>query len=464
MNMKSRVVEVLSNSFTAVDEVCKKNGLGYSGVMSLLRKMEAEGVVQLKEEKKIVFELNKEGEKYLKNGTPEMQLMKKLKGKTPLENIKNKIGLQWALKNKWAKIVKKSGKTYLEPSEKMEGGIDILLKKVADGEALNQEEVKILKHRKLILEKEAKKFFVKKIGEAKNEVTGLTPQMLKSGSWKNKTFKKYNLSTLVAPLIIGKKHFYLQLLRRIKEELIGLGFTERRGPLIETEFWNMDVLFMAQHHPARDIHDVFKLKYPKKGKIENKELIKRVREVHEHGGAGKSIGWKYKWEEEIARQLVLRSQTTCVSARALSSPFVPPLRIFSIGKVFRPDEINWNHFIEFNQCEGIVADEKTNFRELLGYLKSFATEIFGVDEVKFAPSYFPFTEPSIEMFVKIGEKGWVEVAGAGMFRPEVLEMLKVEVPVLAWGIGIDRFAMLKLGITDIRDIHSEDLKFLRDKW
>ncbi|MFH1257426.1 MAG: phenylalanyl--tRNA ligase subunit alpha, partial [Candidatus Micrarchaeota archaeon] len=168
--------------------------------------------------------------------------------------------------------------------------------------------------------------------------------------------------------------------------------------------------------------------------------------------------------ERMAAGIALRSQTTTVSARSLAAGVKPPSKIFCIGKVFRSDEIDWKHFLEFNQCEGIVVDENMTFRELLGYLKAFAVDIFGAQpaDVQFAPSYFPFTEPSVEMMVKINGK-WTEVGGAGIFRPEVTVPLGCNVPVLAWGLGLDRLAMIKLELKDIRDLHTRDLELLRSK-
>jgi phenylalanyl-tRNA synthetase alpha chain len=157
----------------------------------------------------------------------------------------------------------------------------------------------------------------------------------------------------------------------------------------------------------------------------------------------------------------MRSHCTSVSARSLAKGIKPPARLFTIGKVFRPDTIDWSHFIEFNQLDGIVVDEDMSLAELLGYLKRFAIEIFGATGVKFVPSYFPFTEPSVEMYAEIPGRGWVEVGGSGMFRPEMLEALNIDVPVLAWGLGIDRLASMTLGISDIRMLHSTDLAQLK---
>ena len=298
------------------------------------------------------------------------------------------------------------------------GSDERLIGKIADGKIAlsnegkeNEEEIaKRMEQRNLVKVSEEKEIFAKittkgmeelSHGEKnESEISQLTSKMLKTREWKEKKFREYDLNTVVAPVshLLGKKHPYLQFIREIKEKLVSLGFQEKEGPFIDTEFWNMDTLFMAQDHPAREIHDVFQVELPE-GKIEDAKLVERVKKAHEKGLAG-SKGWGYKWSETIAKRMVMRSQTTSVSARVLSKGIVPPYRMFCIGRVFRPDEIDWKHFIEFNQCEGIVCDENMSFRELLGYLKTFAVEVFGAEGVKFVPSYFPFTEPSVEMYAK----------------------------------------------------------------
>jgi phenylalanyl-tRNA synthetase alpha chain len=137
-----------------------------------------------------------------------------------------------------------------------------------------------------------------------------------------------------------------------------------------------------------------------------------------------------------------------------------PIRVFTIDRVFRPDVIDAKHFIEFEQCEGIVVSDGLNFRHLLGYLKEIA-KIFGAKAVRFKPAYFPFTEPSVEGYVKLPNGRWLELLGAGLFRPEVLEIAGVDYPVGAWGLGVERFAAAYYGITDVRLLYARDYDFIR---
>jgi phenylalanyl-tRNA synthetase alpha chain len=119
--------------------------------------------------------------------------------------------------------------------------------------------------------------------------------------------------------------------------------------------------------------------------------------------------------------------------------------------------------MEFDQCEGIIVGKNVTFRHLLGMLKEFAKEVLGTEKVKFVPHYYPFTEPSVDMYIYFPKmKKWVEVVGAGMFRPEVLKPLGINYPVLAWGFGFSRLAMLKLEIDDIRYLFAKDLAWLRE--
>jgi phenylalanyl-tRNA synthetase alpha chain len=148
----------------------------------------------------------------------------------------------------------------------------------------------------------------------------------------------------------------------------------------------------------------------------------------------------------------------------LASPDLKiPGKYFGIARCFRPDVVDATHAVDFYQTEGIIIEEGLNIRHLFSLLKMFAKEFAGTEEIKLVPGYFPFTEPSVELFAKHPEMGWIELGGAGIFRPEVVvPLLGKDVPVLAWGIGIDRIAMFKLGITDIRQLFSHDLDYLRN--
>ena len=301
-------------------------------------------------------------------------------------------------------------------------------------------------------------------GGAEEEIGALTPQMLKDGSWRGKKFRKYNISLPPPRICFGRRHPYQTFLSDVREKLCSMGFTELDGPIIESEFWNMDALYMPQFHPAREIHDVYFVKGPK-GPIYDEtisqEQINRVASTHERGGETGSTGWGYKFDSERTRRLILRSQGTAVSSRMLASQPAIPGKYFSIARCFRYDQVDATHAPDFFQVEGIVLGEEINFRTLLGLLTLFAKEIALAKEVKFLPAYFPFTEPSVEMHVVHPKVGLMELGGAGIFRPEVTKPLGVNVPVIAWGLGLDRLAMMALKISDIRDLFSSDLSFIR---
>jgi len=304
---------------------------------------------------------------------------------------------------------------------------------------------------------------VRERGVVADEVPALTPEMLKQGSWKNKKFRPYSISLNPPRQSIGRKHPYKEFLDFVKYKFIGMGFEEMRGPLVESEFWDMDALFMPQFHPARNIHDVYFVKEPSSCKELEKPFSKQVAAAHRDGGRTGSTGWRYDFDIERAKRLILRSQGTAVSARTLASGPKVPGKYFSIARCFRYDSVDATHAPDFYQVEGIVLGEEINFKTLLGLLKLFGQEIARAGEFQFRPAYFPFTEPSVELHVKHPELGWMELGGAGIFRPEVTVPLGVDVPVIAWGLGLDRMAMVALGIKDIRDLFSTDLDFIRTK-
>ena len=300
-------------------------------------------------------------------------------------------------------------------------------------------------------------------GAVTEEASALTPEMLKQGTWKNTRFRAYNIALNPPRVSIGRKHPYREFLDFVKYQFVSMGFEEMRGPLVENEFWDMDALFMPQFHPARNIHDVYFLKDPTHCREIEAPFGRQVAAAHKDGGKTGSAGWRYAFDVERAKRLILRSQGTAVSARTLASGPKVPGKYFSIARCFRYDAVDATHAPDFNQVEGIVLGEDINFRTLLGLLQLFGQEIAKAKEFQFRPAYFPFTEPSVELHVKHPVLGWMELGGAGIFRPEVTLPLGVDVPVIAWGLGLDRMAMIALGIQDIRDLFSRDLDFVRTK-
>ena len=294
------------------------------------------------------------------------------------------------------------------------------------------------------------------------EISQLTPEMLKDGSWRQFGFRKYTITLRPPRLAVGIRHPYRDFLDSVKRKLVSMGFQEMRGELVETEFWDMDALYMPQFHPARAIHDVYFVKNPTYAKSITEPILSQVSEAHNNGGSTGSIGWRYAYDRDRARRLILRSQGTAVSARTLANKPEIPGKYFSIARCFRYDQVDATHATDFFQVEGIVLGQDINFRTLLGLLNLFASEMAQAKEIRFLPAYFPFTEPSVELHVRHPNLGWMELGGAGLFRPEVTLPLGVDVPVIAWGLGLDRMAMVALGIHDIRDLFTSDLEAVRN--
>jgi len=297
-------------------------------------------------------------------------------------------------------------------------------------------------------------------GVTGEEIGALTPEMLSQGSWKGKAFREYNINSPANRVLLGRRNPYGEYLHWVKDKLTSLGFEEFDGPLVETEFWNGDALFMPQFHSARDIHDVYYVKNPSHAREIEQPYLDQVAAAHENGWKTGSRGWGYSFDRDFTRRQILRSQGTVLSAKQLPKAKVPG-KYFGVVRCFRYDQVDATHGADFYQTEGIVLGEDVNLRTLLGLLKMFAEEIAGAEEVKYVPGYFPFTEPSIEVHIKHPELGWFELGGSGIFRPEVSQSLGIDVPVLAWGLGIDRMALMHLGLNDLRELFSSDIENVR---
>lgn len=289
----------------------------------------------------------------------------------------------------------------------------------------------------------------------------ITPELLRSGAWRTTPFRRYDVTTPAPRRIGGARHPYARFLAQTKRLLSRMGFAEMAGPLIELEFFNFDALFQPQNHPARTWTDTYRIKSPRTGALPDRRLVAAVKAAHEHGGRTGSTGWEYRWDPTIASQLTPVAHDTAVTPRYLARGVASPGKYFSIMRCFRPDVIDATHGVEFNQMGGFVIAPGLHFRHLLGLLRTVAAELSGATEFRFIPCYYPFTEPSVQLSAKVPGRGWMELCGAGMFRPEMLEALGVREPVIAWGFGIDRLAMIKLDLADIRDLFSPSLDRLR---
>ncbi len=453
-----KILNYLKERRTAkAEEISKDLGIPLSSVFSLVQLLKEKGYVSLKEEKVKKLILTEEGRKRLIEGFPEEILIKELNGKEgQIHQLKEKMGkdfeiaIGWAKKRGLIKIEKDKIIPLVKEYRAKERDLLNNLSKLSDSE------IKELVSRKLIsIEEEAslEAVLINDNIPTLQAITYLTPEIIRNGNWKKYVLKEYNVEAYPPFYPLAKKHYYREFLERLRDIIVSLGFTEVSSDYIELEFYNFDLLFQAQDHPAREIHYSFMI--AGSGKINDNELVENVKRMHEKG-------WKYEWDQKIALRLVLRSQTTATTARVLSKRPKPPIRTFTIGKVFRPDSIDATHLIEFHQLDGLIVEDGFSFVDLLGTLKEIFYQI-GINEIKFKPAYFPFTEPSVEVYGKIEGLGWVEMSGAGLLRPEILESVGINSTAGAWGIGIDRLAMLMFGLKDIRLLYSTDIEFLRNK-
>lgn len=478
-----------------VERIKEQLALDETSVIRALRFLESKKLVELKVERKKVAELDINGILYRKSNLPERKLLNALVEKMKalsFEEAKKASGLTdnefmialGVLKGKnFVKV--DSGKIRLVaateivpkifPEEKFLSDLPMEL------ESMDEEQKKIfekLKLRKKIIRIEEKQKFDIELSKSGSEVLDelpkfkhelieqVTSELIEKESWRGKRFRKYDITSRAPNIYGGKKHFVRQARDYAKNIWLEMGFEEMTGNLAQTSFWNFDALFTAQDHPVREMQDTFFIK-DVKGRLPDKKLVAQVKKAHESGVKG-SKGWQYGWDENEAKKVVLRTHTTCLSAQTLSK--IAGLKdlkekkgkFFAIGKCFRNETVDWSHGFEFNQTEGIVVDKNANFIHLIGYLREFYKKM-GWEKVRFRPSYFPYTEPSMEIDVFVPEKDtWLELGGAGILRPEVvIPLLGEYIPVLAWGPGFDRMLMDYYQIKDLRELHENDLNKLR---
>ena len=258
----------------------------------------------------------------------------------------------------------------------------------------------------------------------------------------------------VPQVFVARTHPLKDIIDEIREIFVTLGFSEIHGNMTQSSFWNFDALFTPQDHPARELQDTFYLDNIIANKFASSEQIRKVSESHKKN-------WRYQWDINEACKMVLRTHTTCVTIKHLAENKPDEARIFSLGRVFRNEKVSYKHLVEFNQIEGVVVGKNATLRDLMGIQREFYKRM-GITKIKFWPTFFPYTEPSLQTMVYNERlEKWVELFGMGIFRPEVTKPLGITKPVLAWGGGIERIAMMKYGLDDVREFYNNNLGWLR---
>lgn len=404
------------------------------------------------ESQSITISLGKNGLDSFYNGLPERRLLNLLKNESKkFKVLQNELGsifgpaMGIARKNNW--IDTSEDEIFLKnypseiPGEKTlkQIGENKILKNIIDKNDLSA----IFKRPDFILE-----------NIIKNKEISLT-EIAKSIEIITESTNAINVESKVPDVFVARTHPLKDTIDEIREIFVTLGFTEIIGSITQPSFWNFDALFTPQDHPARELQDTFYLDGFSTKKIGTLDQIKKISESHKKN-------WRYSWNIDEARKTVLRTHTTCVTIKHLAENKLDEARVFSLGRVFRNEKVSYKHLVEFNQIEGIVVGKNANLRNLMGIQREFYKRI-GITKIKFWPTFFPYTEPSLQTMVyndKLGK--WIELFGMGVFRQEVTKPLGITKPVLAWGGGIERIAMLKYGLDDVREFYNNNLNWLRN--
>ena len=460
-------------------------------VMNAVSWLESKGLVDVEE--KIIKYYSLAKKSLAKKDLPERKALKyleKVGGKCSISELQEKssldkkkvgIALGWLKDKRWVRIVKEDGETLLEITSKGKkalkerGRDEELIRRLGKEGKLSHKEVdeftvKKLLSRKEILDEEQEilrtvelteesRGILKEGIDLEPEIAQLTPEIIRTGAWKEARIRPYDVKSYAPTKYGGKRHPISREIEEVKRVWLEMGFTEIKFDYIQPTFWNMDALFIPQDHPARELQDTFYMEKPENIPIEG-EVVERIKEMHETGGDSRSKGWGYKWSKEEAERAVLRTHTTVCSIKHLAENPEPPVRAVTIDRNYRCEATDSTHLPEFAQIDGILMEEDANLNMLIGLLREFYKKM-GFEDIKVRPGYFPFTEPSIEVFAKFKGK-FLEMGGAGIFRREVTKPHGIEHPVLAWGLGLERLVMLRLQMDDIRECYDNDLSFLRE--
>jgi phenylalanyl-tRNA synthetase alpha chain len=446
---------------------------------------ERHALVTLTEELSVTHALTQEGVHVQEHGLPERRAVQAIGVGLPMSDLAKaakltgdevKVAIGWLKRKQWADIDK--GTLVLKDGIPAIGEDEQLISTLSAGAtAAVDGDLSELVKRGLVAENESTRRFIAlteagqkfattiedDLGEDINQIDPAFMARYAEMSADERAkvnIRPFDFDVDVAAKHPGKPHPLTQLMTQIRQVFVGMGFQEISGDYVESAFWNMDSLFIPQDHPAREMQDTFYLSNPASLEVDADDLS-RGKAIHEHGGDTESTGWGGEFSTEVSQKALLRTHTTNTTIRYLAENPTGIHKVFGLGRVFRNETMDATHLPEFHQIEGIVTEPGANFNMLVGLCKVFFAAM-GFPESRFRPAYFPYTEPSMEIDVKYNGK-WMELGGCGVFRPEVTEPLGVEHPVLAWGFGLERLAMMRLGLKDIRQLYISDIQWLKEQ-
>ena len=471
----------------SLDEILKSTGLNRDSVLWAIENLKAVNAIETDEEKGFEYSVSDEASGY-SSMFPEEELLKKASnGNFKIDGTVNRVALSWAKRNGWIEIkdneitITELGRAAVSSHEyKQRTALQFVISRlkasegktayITDAERSGIEEgLNELKSRRLIEEKRRNRLISVKAtelglkmlnGEASEKSIGmLTRESIKSGEWEKLPLRAYDVNAPVENIYPARRHPMKEFMKMVRDIWIGQGFIETVGPIIESAFWNFDALFSPQDHPTRDMQDTFFLSNPNIISNFETDLIKSVGRMHKKG-------WN-NWNAKASEQAVLRTHTTSVSAHNIrnfrdSEGLSYPLKLFSIGRVFRNESIDYKHLAELHQLDGIVIGKDLGVAHLKGTLEQFYKTL-GF-KVSFKPSYFPFVEPGLEVNYYDEEHGdWIELCGGGLIRKEITKALGTNMRVIAWGMGLDRLMFKYLGIGSLSELYKNDIGFLRKR-
>ncbi len=478
--IEKALLKALSNSdLQPVEKLAELTGLEMDQVRRGIEWLKFKNFISIKESSNSRVHLASEGEAATANGLPERRLVNAVKeGKSTVGEvlassaIKNEevnAAIAGARRNQWIQLVE--GKMVATAHAENQSPEEILLASLKGGTdiaKLTDEEKRVLEQLKkrpnyIVVreEKETKisladagRMLLPTLEEEGHVERRLTTDLITSGKWKETKFSALDVEAPAPAVYPGRRHPLVDIIEEVKEIFVGLGFAEIDGPMVQSGFWNFDALFTPQDHPAREMQDTFYVSNQKQTIPATSDQIKKISGVHRRG-------WGREWDAEEAKRVVLRTHTTPVTLRHLAAIKPESGRFFSVGRVFRNEKVSYKHLVEFHQVEGVATAPGASLRDLMGLQKEFYAKM-GIKKIKFWPTFFPYTEPSLQSMV-YNEKleKWVELFGMGIFRPEVTQPLGIKNPVLAWGGGLERIAMLRFGLDDVRELYSSRLAWLR---